>query len=250
MYDAIREQRSWYSISLPLHYPSTYDGEDYATALDENRLADLFKSTIDVLVPEGKYHLVGYSVGGFAVMNYAAKYPERVLSVISIGGFMTGWASGLEGILQFFSQGKVVRKAMFHAGYWLAQRHRLFFKLATITYARRWRKLLRYPALDPTIDRVFPDFQKHDRAGQRAWFKYLLDMNLLDETQKIKHPVLVIAGDQDPIIPYGHQITYAGLLPNGKLLTLPGVGHVSFAEAPEVVRTGVLGWLERYDLVG
>ncbi|MCP9236504.1 alpha/beta fold hydrolase [Lewinella sp. JB7] len=247
MYAEIRRQREWFSISLPLHHPSTYAGEFTADSLNEEIFAELVARPIDSLIPHGKFHLVGYSLGGFACLNYAAKYPERVASIISIGGFMTGRARGLEGVLQFFARGHVLRKAVFHGSWWLMQRHVVFLKLATLFYARRWRQLLRYPYLDPTLRMIFPDVRHHPVAGQRALFRYLLEMNLMDEIDDIHLPVLVIAGDRDPIIPYDHQRAYAERLGNGTFLSLPGVGHVAFAEAPDAFREAVLSWLARYD---
>ncbi len=243
MYPELKRRRSWYSISLPLHAPSTYSGQDLQAALNENLLADLLEGVLEQIVPAGRFHLVGYSVGGFAAMNYAAKYPERVTSIVSIGGFLTGRARGIEGILQFFAKGTFFRKALFHGAYRTMQLHPSFFKLATLTYARQWRNLLQYEPLEPTIANIWPDVRHHSVEGQRAWFAYLLRMNLLDETQAIQHPTLVIAGEQDPIIPFHHQRKYATLLPNGRLRSLPGTGHVPFGEAPATFKMVLLDWL-------
>ena len=247
MYPEIREARSWYSISLPLHYPSTYDGNVSTSDLSEAVFAELVHRAVEAVVPAGPFHMAGYSLGAFACLNYAAKHPGRVLSVISIGGFMTGRAKGLEGVLQFFSDGNVLRKSLFYAGWWIMQRHVLFLKLATIFYARRWRRLLSYPPLDPTLHDIFPDVSRHSIHGQRVLFRYLLDMDLMDEVDKIDIPVLAIAGTRDPIIPFEHQCAYADRLAHAELLALEGVGHVAFAEAAEAFRTAVLNWLARYD---
>lgn len=246
MYEEIRDARSWYSIGLPFHFPSTYAGRPTPDALNEDLLADLFHRAIGELLPSGDFHLAGYSVGGFTALNYAAKYPTRVKSVISIGGFLTGRAKGLEGTLQFFSKGKVLRKGLFHAVFRTMKLHPLFFKAATLTYARQWRALLRYPQLDPTIERVFPNVRRHNIEAQRAWFRYLLEMNLMDEHHCIEHPTLFVAGVRDPIIPFDHQRACANMLPNAQLAVLPEVGHVPFAEAPDTFKNILLGWLAKH----
>ncbi len=243
MYPELTTRRSWYSISLPLHYPSTYDYADFSGALDENLLAELIDKAIADFLPPGGFHLVGYSVGGLAALNYAAKYPQRVLSVVSVGGFMAGRTRGLEGALEWIAKGNTLRKGLFYAGYWLLQRHRIFYKMATVSYARRWLQLLSYPALDATIDLVFQDVRHHPIAGQRAWARFLLTINLLDEVCTIACPVLVVAGDRDPVIPYNHQQQYAAMLPNARLVTLPGTGHVPFAEAPATFKKELIDWL-------
>lgn len=247
MYDEVRNHREWFSLSLPLHHPSTYAGKFSADSLDETIFAELVARPIAELIPSSKFHLVGYSLGGFACLNYAAKYPDRVASVISIGGFMTGRARGLEGVLQFFAQGHLLRKALFHTSWWVMQRHVIFLKMATMFYARKWKQLLSYPPLDPTLRDIFPDVRRHSISGQRALFRYLLEMNLMDEIDDIHLPVLVVAGDRDPIIPYAHQREYAKRLGNATFLSLPGVGHVAFAEAPREFEEAILNWLARYD---
>lgn len=242
MYPELERARSWYSVSLPFHHPSTYAGPVTDEALDEHILAELVHRAIKEFVPDGPVHLVGYSVGGFCALNYAAKFPGRVLSVVSVGGLVGGRTFGLEGALEFISAGNLLRRIAFFAGYRLLQSHRFFYKLATLSYARRWRRLLRYPDLNPTIDSIFPDVRHHPVAGQRAWGRFLLGMNLWDELDRINCPVLVVAGSRDPVIPYTHQKKYAGLLPDARLLTLEGVGHVAFGEAPEKFKKAVVDW--------
>ena len=247
MYPEIRAERSWYSISLPLHHPSTYDGNINANEISEFLLAELIHRAVEECVPAGPFHMVGYSLGAFACLNYAAKFPGRVRSVVSVGGFMRGRARGLEGVLQFFSAGTFVRKALFHAGWWIMQRHVIFLKLATLAYARQWRRLLRYPYLDATLDNIFPDVSRHSITGQRVLFRYLLEMDLLDETERLDIPTLVVAGTADPIIPYAHQEECARRLPQGQLLPLAGVGHVAFAEASLSFHDSVIQWLRDWD---
>ncbi len=246
MYTDLEKDRSWYSVSLPFHHPSTFDGEVSEQEITETLLAALLAKPIEMLIPEGKFHLVGHSLGGFAALNYAAKFPDRVASIVSVGGFATGKAKGLEGALQFLSAGNFLRKAAFFTGWWLMTRHPLFLKAASLTYARRWRRMLSYRHFDPTMRLVFPDVQKHPICAQRAFFRYLIDMNILDETDQIHHPVLVMAGTKDPIISTEHQINYAGRIPTAKLELFEGVGHLIFAEVPADFERVLLQWLDQY----
>ena len=71
-------------------------------------------------------------------------------------------------------------------------------------------------------------------------------MDILDETDQIHHPVLVMAGTKDPIIPAEHQINYAGRIPTATLDLFEGVGHLIFAEAPEDFERGLIDWLDQY----
>ncbi len=247
MYAEVSSHRNWYSLSLPLHYPSTYSGAFTPDTMDEELLGELVALSVNRLIPSGRFHLVGYSLGAFACLNYAAKHPGRVASIISVGGFMTGQARGLRGVLRFIATPVWWRKVLFHLTFWVMQRHVIFLKGATLLYARNWRKLLAYPRLNPTLEDIFPDVKRHSITAQRLLFRYMLELDLMDETDHLYTPVLAIAGDEDPVIPYHHQVDYAKRLPNGQLLSLPGVGHVSFAEAPDAFRRGVVDWLDSHD---
>lgn len=241
MYQHLREQHPWYSLSLPFHYPSTFTA---GARLDEFMLAEMMDKCLHEMVSGQKIILVGYSLGGFAALNYAAKYPARVHSVISIGGFMSGGAKGLEKVLMGLSKGRLIRKAIFHLGWRLMCLHPFFLKMAVLLYAADQRALLRYKYLDETIRNIFPDVRRHPVEKIRQLFRYLIDMNVLDEIAKIKMPVLVIAGEADPIIPYEHQRRCAEVLPNSQFLSLPGAGHVALGERPDVVEGAIVDWVK------
>lgn len=247
MFDAAVEGRSWYSVSLPLHSPSGCADGAGDCAVTEELFADLLGECLEYLIPAGRFHLVGHSLGGFSAMNYAAKHPGRVASVASVGGFMRGRARGLEGALQFLASGHFLRKALFYAGFWIMKRHVLFLKAATFLYARDWQSLAVFPALDETLALVFADVKGHSIAAQRNFCRYLLDMDLFDEVCGMETPVLVVAGERDPIIPYAHQVECAEALPAGELLSLAGVGHLAFAEAPELFVPVLVQWMERHE---
>jgi 3-oxoadipate enol-lactonase len=60
---------------------------------------------------------------------------------------------------------------------------------------------------------------------------------------RLELPTLVIAGEDDELIPSGNSRLLAQLLPNAELLLLPGVGHVFWREAPERARAAIANFL-------
>ena len=247
MYPYVRQHYTWYSVSLPLHYPSRGPERLGEVPVDEELFSDLLGAVIDHISPTRPVLLVGYSLGAFAAMNYAAKNPDRVRGVVSISGFAMGRAGGLESVLQFFSRGKRIRKWLFHLGWRFMRLHYLTLKVAVTFYACNVRALHRYSALDATLKAIFPDVRRHDPEAMRHFFRWLLDMNWLDEAHHLQLPVLAIAGACDPIIPYRHQRRYAAQLPRGEFVTLARTGHVPFAEAPEAFEAHLIGWLDRLE---
>lgn len=244
MYEYVRNHHPWYSISLPLHSPSTFPPDLKKHGLSEQALADVLMAVIDHIEPQRSVVIVGYSLGGFAGLNLAAKYPERIHAVVSIGGFTTGRAKGLEGALQQLSKGHFFRRFIFYTAWRAMQLHPLFLKLAVLFYACDTRALLRYPSLDPTLRLIFRDVRHHDIEAMRLLFRYVLDMDVTDELHRIRQPVLAFAGECDPIVPFSHQRYYASALSHCTLCTLPGAGHVVFAERPQEFEQRFIAWLK------
>lgn len=242
----VRRHHPWYSISLPLHYPSSVNSKLKQPDLDERLFFQLLRDGIDQVVgPTERVILVGYSLGGFAALNFAAKAPERVLGIASIGGFANGRAKGLEKMLMELSKGQFIRKMLFHLGWKSMQLHPFFLRQAIKLYAHNTEALLSYPHLESTLAQIFPDVRHHNIEHMRMLFRYLVDMNVMDEIQRIQMPVLVLAGACDPVIPFDHQRAYAQALPQGEFHAIPNAGHVLFAEAPQQFEKLFLEWLQR-----
>lgn len=68
-----------------------------------------------------------------------------------------------------------------------------------------------------------------------------------DSTQtlaEVQVPVLVISGDQDPIIPVEEAATMAGATADGRLVVVEGAAHLSPVEQPEAVNRALRDHLE------
>ncbi len=63
----------------------------------------------------------------------------------------------------------------------------------------------------------------------------LVGKHFLDELERILHPTLVIWGDRDKLLPYAEVPGWVRRLPDGRLLTLAGCGHMPIIERPTEV---------------
>jgi pimeloyl-ACP methyl ester carboxylesterase len=61
--------------------------------------------------------------------------------------------------------------------------------------------------------------------------------------KELKMPVLVIAGDDDQIIPTGLSVQLGGDIPGAKLAILPGCGHVPHEECPQAFLKAIRDFL-------
>jgi pimeloyl-ACP methyl ester carboxylesterase len=49
---------------------------------------------------------------------------------------------------------------------------------------------------------------------------------------RLRAPTVVVRGSRDPIVPRGWAREVAALLPDGRLVELPGIGHAAHHAAP------------------
>jgi pimeloyl-ACP methyl ester carboxylesterase len=55
-----------------------------------------------------------------------------------------------------------------------------------------------------------------------------------DAYRNIKTPTLILTGDQDRAIPVWHQAKLLDIIPNSHQLLLPGSGHMTYVERPDI----------------
>lgn len=81
----------------------------------------------------------------------------------------------------------------------------------------------------------------HTTAKDRAWRWWLLEgMNysIAEQISQLRVPVTVLASKDDPVIPYSTiQSDVLGVIPNARLISTQGVGHLIPLEASDWVAT-------------
>ena len=184
-----------------------------------------------------KAHLVGLSMGGFAVLHAGISYPTRARSLV-IGG--CGYGAEPE------------QKAKFQAE----------CEAAAASFDANWSEAAKKYALGPT--RV--QFQNKDPRGWAEFAQQLRDgsskghaltmrgvqmkrpslYELTGDMKKIDLPTLIITGDEDdpclePALLLKRNIRTSGLV------VLPCSGHTINIEEPEAFNRAVLEFLIRVD---
>jgi pimeloyl-ACP methyl ester carboxylesterase len=87
-----------------------------------------------------------------------------------------------------------------------------------------------------------PGTMDHVLQIVQRWF---VDMGLLRSALAglAAKPILLIWGDRDRAVglPSGHELQK--MLPQSRLMVLPGVGHIAFEEMPEICNQAMREWL-------
>jgi pimeloyl-ACP methyl ester carboxylesterase len=170
-------------------------GESWTTA---DLVADL-DAFVDA-VGLGTFHLLGYSMGGMTALHYAARFPDRIRTLVAI-------SIGAEREPRL-AVGRVLmdpdRIERDDPG-WAA---RLAARHDPVHGAGSWRRLL---------DAVVADIGSQPLLSPR-------------ELRGIDAPTLVAAGDRDPFVPIDQAAALARQVGDGRLLVLPDVGHDSLVD--------------------
>jgi pimeloyl-ACP methyl ester carboxylesterase len=95
----------------------------------------------------------------------------------------------------------------------------------------RYWELLRYPG---------------NRRATLRRFGYPYDPLSKAEIAGVKTPTLILWGEEDRLIPVEAGRWLARTLPNSRLVTYPGIGHLPHEEAPAATLAELQAWLAQY----
>jgi pimeloyl-ACP methyl ester carboxylesterase len=106
-------------------------------------------------------------------------------------------------------------------------------RMSSIEYIYRPQTVEKYQRFLPLL-RLLRDPRYPERLARI--FEELLDLDNRPILPDIDHPVLVIGGDDDRVIPAHIQREMADLIPNSHLILYPGYGHGNDQENPDYER--------------
>ncbi|MBX9664174.1 alpha/beta hydrolase [Novosphingobium sp.] len=166
-----------------------------------------------------KATFIGNSLGGRFAWEFAAAYPQRIdkLVLISPDGFASpGFEYGKPPEVPFVMNLMpwVGPRSLIRANLAPAWAHPDALPDAVL---ERYRDMLLAPGVRQAI---------LDRTHQTV----LSDP--APRLRRINAPTLLVWGEQDGMIPLQNAQDYLRLLPNARLVRLPGMGHVPFEESP------------------
>ena len=203
----------------------TWDHRGFGRSTDVNKQAsperavEDLKALLDHLGVTSA-HLVGQSMGGYAVMGFALKYPTRVRSIV----------------LADTPAGVVTPEVA------------------------SWRKstpqglppdqlpITRHPGLsdafgtrDPAKAFLYKQMGAAPPAGLNE--KMLKTSYALDDVRRISVPVLLVVGAEDQLYPPAVIRSIAALIKGARLAVLPGAGHSPYFETPDAWNEVVMKFL-------
>ncbi len=174
--------------------------------LDVAGLSDALSAWMDVLGLKGAA-LVGNSMGCQIIADLAVRRPELVERVVLQGPTMD-------------PHGRSVSRQVA-------------------------RFLLDVPPEPPSLLGI--ELRDYLAAGtRRGWstLRYALENRIEENLPRLRAPALVVRGSRDPICPQRWVEEMVQILPEGRLVVLPGAAHAATFGAPEELVGAIRGFLE------
>ncbi|RMF66443.1 MAG: alpha/beta fold hydrolase [Calditrichaeota bacterium] len=191
-------------------------------ALDLLKLLDHF----DI----ARTHVLGVSMGGLVAQYLAATWPERVHKLILA-------ATTMGGQTQIGPSGEILCRLIKPRG--RSRRERLE-DAYDLNFTRRF--ILEHPE---ELEQI-TDWRIKYPQPEYAYYRQLLAGNAFDGRDlagRISAPTLVLAGEEDLVVPAEDIIALKDRIPGAQLLTLKGK-HLFFFEQAAAVNHAILAFLE------
>ncbi len=237
------DQFHWYSLSLPGHYPAVFPAGFQPEDLTAEMIVRVLTAAIRQLVGEQQVVLFGHSSGGFAALAIAAQSPEMVRAVVSVAGFARGKWGGLLGLLQWQARIGGLGDWMFLLNLKSALLHPFVIYHLSSLYSADKQAYFAYPKLYPMMQAQFVYAQHLDTRAMLYYFKRMPHIDISEWLPRITAPTLVITGDKDPIVPPAQATLIADKVPQAKLVTMAGSGHMVMWERTVLYTQVVNEWL-------
>ena len=201
--------------------------------------ADDFAELIGKL-GHGPIHVLGSSLGGAMALALAARHPDKVRSLIVVGGF---------------SELDRATELNFRLRYRLIEKLGLSDEVAD--YMGLWTLTRKFINSDEGLA-VMRTNQANIRNNSAELYKAFVESLLrwgrcqpgqekepkfTGQLGKIRAPTLVVTSDNDHLIPAELSELIAAKVAGAKLAVLPGAGHIPFMEQPDKVVPLVVDFL-------
>lgn len=222
------------AVDLLGHGSSGRGNGDFSLGANAARLRDV----LDHLGIE-RVHLVGHSLGGGVSMQFMYQFPDRVesLTLVSSGGLGTEVSMGLRAaalpgskvVMQVITAPIVVRALRGVTGTMESMGlHNADFDSHTVAKFERLQAPDRLDSFLATVRSVVGP------EGQRV--------SAVDLVGAVADPskVLIVWGENDPMVPSAHGLDAHAGLPGSSLVMIPGTGHHPHVDAVQVVADALL----------
>lgn len=212
----LSKQRMVIRVDLPGHGNSGTPPSDYTF----DKFASVLSELLIRLDVRGEISIVGHSMGGYVAMAFAAKYPERIASLILMHS--PAKAADQKSIILRDREGRLLLKG---------KRELLLQATIPSNFAPENVGLM-----DNSVALLYKTSRQVTPEGAlRSIYAINHRGNSLEAMQQAHYPILVIVGKYDNVYNPDDQLDEASQIPNAEVLVLHHSGHLGFIEEEELV---------------
>lgn len=198
-------------------------------------MSQMARDALAVLDAEGveRAHVMGISMGGMVAQHFALDFPERLQKLVLVCTHAGG-----PGSVQ--PSQEVLGALMANAGAAAAPLAERIDRLGWILFPRAY--------LAEARDELIADLSARapEPAPAETFMAQLMAIvshHTEPRLGQIRHPTLVLTGDEDVLVPPRNSEILARGIPGAKLVTLPGAGHGLNVQQPEAFNLEVAAFL-------
>jgi len=228
--------RNWYR-TLPNIHPDydvllyDYFGQGGSSQEDEPYYIHKFAEYLIVILNElgiEKVHPIGVSYGGFIGAELGRLYQHRLHTLTLSGILLTR-----ETLFQMYQDLSLRFYRAPDPALDIYTQY-LYEKIFGEEFARQ--------IYGPTMEKMRLNFYERYKDKKHCLIRLTEAQNPFFENidrdpnayRNIQTPVLILTGDQDRAIPQWQQVKLLDILPNSRQIMIPGSGHLTYMEKPEI----------------
>ncbi|MFC0262611.1 alpha/beta fold hydrolase [Fontibacter flavus] len=202
-------------------------------AYDMELLTEDALELIDKLV--GKpVHFVGLSMGGFVGMRLAARYPDRIKSLILLE--TSANPEPVENLPKYKFLNGIVK--------WVGVIPKVAKEVMKIMFAQSW---LENPKNKEAYKTWVNELQSNKRTITKSVEAVIYRKGVEDEIRGIQCPTMVVVGDEDVATKPEKAKFIQMSIPEARLHMVPGAGHSSCIEKPDEINKLIGDWMQQFD---
>jgi proline-specific peptidase len=211
-------------------------------------LADDINRLLDYLAIK-KTHVIGHSLGGMIVQNFAILYPNRLKKIVLINTIAGMTPPGIPP-----DQGVEIYRKNQIAGIKAREKDPLngFLNGTKHSYSRTfWKQMNEDPkkkfhyiwSVEDLVEEKTQFGPTESDINHQA--EALSSHNTYDRLHEIKNEVLIIAADKDKSCPKLMNEKIHELLPNSEFIVIKNAGHQSILEYPHQINSHIINFLKK-----
>lgn len=187
---------------------------------------------IDKLV--GKpVHFVGLSMGGFVGMRLAARFPDKIKSLMLLE--TSAGPEPVENLPKYKLLNGIVK--------WFGIIPTVADSVMNIMFAQSW---LEHPKNAASYKKWIKELKSNKKSITKSVVAVINRKGVEDEIRHIKIPTMIVVGDEDAATKPEKAKFIQMSIPNAVLHIVPGAGHSSCIEKPDEINRLIGDWMSQF----